>query len=160
MARKCSVCIHEKRREIEKGLLSGTTLRHLSASFGMSATSLFRHAKSHIPVALVKAKQVVEEIKAETLFDRLREINSEARAILEEARAGGSKDNDLALKAIARIEKQLELEARLLGELDESTKIAVGVNIAPPPAKHDLSALSNEELQVWARLMKKAGNQP
>ena len=159
MARKCSVCIHEKRREIEKGLLSGTALRNLSASYGMSPTSLFRHAKSHIPAALVKAKQVVEEIKAETLFDRLREINSEARAILEEARAGGSKDNDLALKAIARIEKQLELEARLLGELDESTKIAVGVNVTSPPAKHDLSVLSNDELQVVIGLLKKTSTQ-
>jgi hypothetical protein len=35
-------------------------------------------------------------------------------------------------QAIGRIERQLELEARLLGEMDDSAKIAIGVQVAPP----------------------------
>ena len=159
MARNCSVCRHDKREEIDRALLAQTPFRHVAACFSISATAAFRHSKSHIPAALVKAKQVADEVKADTLFDRLREINREARAILEEARGNGSKDNDLALKAIARIEKQLELEARLLGELDESTKIAVGVNIASPTAKYDLSVLTDDELRTMFGLMKKASIQ-
>jgi hypothetical protein len=159
MARNCSVCRHDKREEIDRALLAQVPFRHVAACFSISATAAFRHSKSHIPAALMKAKQAADEVKADTLFDRLREINREARAILEEARGAGSKDNDLALKAIARIEKQLELEARLLGELDESTKIAVGVNVTSPPAKHDLSVLSNDELQVMVGLLKKTSTQ-
>ena len=39
-----------------------------------------------------------------------------------------SKDNGLALRAIARVEKQLELEGRLLGELNEATTVNVIVS--------------------------------
>ena len=45
-------------------------------------------------------------------------------------------------------EKQLDLEARLLGELSESTRIAVGVTVeAPQKYPYDLSLLSGEELE-------------
>jgi len=35
----------------------------------------------------------------------------------------------IALQAIARVEKQIELEARLLGDLNDSVKVAVGINL-------------------------------
>jgi hypothetical protein len=41
-------------------------------------------------------------------------LNRETAAILGEARTAGPKNNDLALKAIAREEKQLDFERRLL----------------------------------------------
>ena len=63
----------------------------------------------------------------------------------------------IALHAIARVEKQLELEARLLGELDESTKIAVGVQANAAPSQNlDLTKLSREELQQLRALIIKA----
>jgi hypothetical protein len=40
-------------------------------------------------------------------------------------RADDTKNNDVALKAIARAEKQLELEGRLLGELNEGSTVNV-----------------------------------
>lgn len=73
-----------------------------------------RH-KDHLPGQLAKAHEAAEVVKADTLLDRLKELNAETRAILKETREGGN--HDLALKAIARVEKQLELEAKLLGEL-------------------------------------------
>jgi hypothetical protein len=62
-----------------------------------------------------------------TLLDRLKELNRETAAILKEARAAGTKDNDLALKAIARAEKQMELEGRSLRELKEGTTVNIVV---------------------------------
>jgi hypothetical protein len=47
--------------------------------------------------------------------------------ILREART--SQDNQLALKAIARAEKQLEIEGRMLGELNADA--AVDVTMLP-----------------------------
>ena len=156
MSRTCTVCRHQKRDEIDRALLEGQTFRYLSEHFGCSETALFRHKKSHIPKALARIREIEEEVGAATLFDRLREINDEARAILKEARNADSKDDNLALKAMARIEKQLELEARLLGELDEASKIAVGININNQSVQYDLSVLSNEELQTMLALMNKA----
>ena len=57
----------------------------------------------------------------------------------------GTNNPVIALAAISRIERQLELEAKLLGQLDESTKIAVGVNVAPQEAA-DYSKVPLEQL--------------
>jgi len=71
-------------------------------------------------------------------YERLKNLNRETASILAEARASGNQV--IALQAIARAERQLELEARLLGELSESTRIAVGVTLeAPNKYPYDLS---------------------
>ena len=72
-----------------------------------------RHEEEH-DIAL----DVVEQLKA---------INSASLAILEEARDAG--ELGLALKAIDRIHRQVELQAKLLGELDE--RAAVNVTLSP-----------------------------
>ncbi len=51
------------------------------------------------------------------VVEQLKTINSASLAILEEAR--NAREPDLALKAVDRIHKQIELQAKLLGELDE-----------------------------------------
>ena len=60
-----------------------------------------------------------------SLLDRLIALSRETAAILREAREGDEKDNELALKAIARAEKQIELQARLLGELKDTATVNV-----------------------------------
>ena len=64
---------------------------------------------------------------AQTLLADLQVIRRATMAVLTEARASGA--NDLALKAIARLEKQLELSARLAGELNETP--AVNILVTP-----------------------------
>jgi hypothetical protein len=53
----------------------------------------------------------------------LRTINGAALAVLRDARA--ARDGELALKAVDRIFRQIELQAKLLGELDEHPTINV-----------------------------------
>lgn len=124
MPRTCTICNHEQRPEIDRALLDGEAYRHIAARFDTSTASLQRH-KDHLPGGqLAKAHEAAEVVKADTLLDRLKELNAETRAILKETRE--SKNHDLALKAIARVEKQLELEGKLLGELQpEGTTINV-----------------------------------
>jgi len=123
----CTVCRHPRRSEIDKELVAGEPLRVLAKRTGTSVGALFRHRRDHIPAALAKAKDASEKVEARTLFERLHTLSHETRTILREARESGN--HGLALNAIGRAEKQLELEARLLGELNESVKVAVGVNI-------------------------------
>ncbi len=154
MPRTCTICRHPQRNEIDKALLAGAPLRDIARRFESSRAALFRHKQNDFPKRLAKAKQAAEEAQAGTLFERLRAINRETGKILAEAR--GSKRHTIALGAIARAEKQLELEARLLGELDESVKVAVGVNVqAPPQSNYDLSKLDDEELDSLLRLLEK-----
>jgi len=68
-----------------------------------------------------------------------------------------SQNHVIALQAIARVERQVELEARLLGELNDSAKVAVGISVNTQPAeqKGDLSRLSDDELRQLEILTRK-----
>ena len=127
MPRVCTICSHEEREAINAALLSEEALRNIAQRFGTSTTALHRHKEGHIPPHLARAQDAAEVVQADGLLDRLQSLNTETMLILREAREGD--DNELALKAIARAEKQLELQAKLLGELNEGT--TVNVLVAP-----------------------------
>jgi len=113
--------------------------------------------KVDIPELMAQSKQALAEVRGDPLYDRLRMLNPETQQILHEAKQ--SKNPDLALRAINRIERQLELEAKLLGQLDESAKIAIGINNAPQQqqATYDLTVLTDEEFDELHRLYRKMG---
>ncbi len=131
MARTCTICTNEQRADIETALLQEEPLRNIAKRTGMSTTALFRHRRDHIAMSLVKAKQAFEEVQAGNLFERLKAINRETAAILAEARA--ARNHVLALQAIARAEKQIELEAKLLGENGGDNRIEIVVLDAGRP---------------------------
>jgi len=97
--------------------------------------------------------ETAEEVQAGTLFDRLRSVGRVTQEILREAR--GTRNHIVAIQAIGRIERQLELETRLLGELDDSTKIAMGVRTTPvgPP---DVSHLTPDQVLDELRVLEEA----
>ncbi len=124
MPRSCSICLHPEREEINAALLSETPLRDMARRYATSKDALARH-REHLPVHLVKASDAAEVIQADTLLGRLLSLNAETMAILKEARAGRIKNNELALRAIARAEKQLELQGKLLGELNDAPTVNI-----------------------------------
>ena len=77
MRSQCSICRHEKRAEIDKELANGVTSRSLAAKFGMSHTSIRRHAKAHIAAMLQdgdREKAVSALSHATWLVDKLRKL--------------------------------------------------------------------------------------
>ena len=57
------------------------------------------------------------------IVKQLKAINAASVAILHEARQAGNAE--VALKAIERVQRQIELQAKLLGELDERPQVNV-----------------------------------
>jgi hypothetical protein len=164
---KCSICAHARAHEINAALVAGTEpLRSVAVQFGTSKSALVRH-RQHIAGVLAKAKkradqklgriaeqkEMAEFKDGESLLDRLRNMNRVAQEILAEARwKGKTRDNDLALRALARLGSLVELEARILVML-------AGKHLSPPaPAegRYDWSALSEEELWVVEEAFEKA----
>ena len=127
--RTCTICKHPSREEINAALITGESFRNIAKRFETSTTALFRHKKADLPATLVKSAEIAEVVEADTLVGRLQSLHTETMAILREARSEGTKDNALALKAIGRAEKQLELGARLLGELPQHSKADVQANV-------------------------------
>jgi hypothetical protein len=146
MPRKCTICNHESQEAINAALLGPESLRGIASRWSVSKTALLRHKADHLPASVVKAVEVEQEISGGKLLERLTALNRETALILREART--TKDNQLALKAIARAEKQLEMEGRLLGELNADTT----VDMTQSPEWQDLPILRALEPHPAARL--------
>jgi len=151
MPQTCTVCRHERRDEIDRALLEGEPFRNIAKRTGTSTTALHRHKIQHIPRCLALEKETAEEIQAGTLFDRLRSVGLATQEILHEVPA--SKNHTIALQAIGGLERQLEFEARLLGELNDSAKVAAGIHLSQSP---DLSHFTPEQLFTERRILREA----
>lgn len=123
MPRTCTVCNHPERLEIDRALLDGEAYRHIAARFDTSTGALQRH-REHLPNQLVKASEAQEVAQADNLLAQVKSLQTRALSILDRADAAG--DLRTALSAIREARGNLELLAKLLGELQpESTTVNV-----------------------------------
>ena len=127
MPRTCTLWTHSERDAIDRGLVEGRSARALAALHRVSDDAVTRH-RAHLLVPLKQAREVHAEAAEEVaqaidVVRQLKAINAASLAILSEARGRG--DVDTALKAVDRIQRQIELQAKLLGELDERPQVNV-----------------------------------
>ncbi|HZC04062.1 MAG TPA: hypothetical protein VE338_00320 [Ktedonobacterales bacterium] len=127
MTRPCTICAHPKRGEIDAALMAGSAYRVIARQFAVSHDAIQRHASSHVAQTIAHSQEAREEAQALDVVRQLKTINATTVAILQEARK--QRDPDTALKAIDRIHRQIELQAKLLGDLDD--KPQVNILIAP-----------------------------
>ncbi len=161
MPRTCQTCNHADVAAIDRALAAGQSLRDLSALFRVSEDSLARHRDSHLPQAVVKAQAQEDVRQALDVVAQLKAINGATLQILSEARQ--QRNPDVALKAIDRIERQITLQAKLLGDLDERPQINIIVSpqwIAIRAAiVETLAPYGEAKIAVAARLMGLEGGQ-
>ena len=125
VGRKCSVCNHPDRNEIDKALVTrSTSYRNISERFGVSVGALSRHKANHLP-RLVQAAEAAEEAQAVTsgaaLIDELDRLLERALAILEAAEGSGQlrvalqaiREARETIKACADLAVTVELEERV-----------------------------------------------
>jgi hypothetical protein len=133
MSRTCTICTHPQRAEIDQALATGPQIRAISALFRVSEDALARHKAAHLPV-LVSKSAMQEEIKAANdivgsaidVVKQLKTINNATLHILREAKEMGA--YVLQLQAIDRVYRQIELQAKLLGELDRQPNVNILIN--------------------------------
>lgn len=132
MPRRCTICTHPRREEIDRALVEGEAFRNIAQHFGVSPYSLHRH-RTHIQDAIQQASAARAVEVGVSVLDRIRELNREARSLLEEARSKGR--YAAAVQAIGAATRLLELEAKLLGELDERPSVQVALVASPEWAR-------------------------
>lgn len=125
MARRCTVCDHPQREEIDWQLVRGESYRKIADQFSLSFGSIARHKESHIPDALVKAQDAGEVAQADDLLAQVKSLQSEAQSILGEARAAG--DLKTALLGIGKARDCLELLFKVEGRLQDQQSVQVNV---------------------------------
>ncbi len=121
MPRVCTICTRPEREAIDRALVGGTACREVAALYRVSPDAVERHKGAHLPQMLTETRQAREEAHALDVVKQLRVINGVSLQILNEARQG--KDPQTALKAVDRIHRQIELQAKLLGQLDDRPQI-------------------------------------
>ncbi len=126
MPRVCSVCGHEKRAEINEALLAGEPYRSIAKRYEASESAVYRHKLEHLPVTLTKAQEAAEVAQADNLLEQVRSLQGRALTILDKAEASG--ELRTALAAIREARGNLELLAKLLGELQQEGTINITVS--------------------------------
>ena len=128
MPRSCTVCAHPKREEIDRALVEGVSAAEISGRYRtVGERAVRRHRSNHLPAKLVMAEKAAEVAEADSLLDQVGDLQRRALAILDTAEAAG--ELKTALSAIREARGNLELLAKLLGELDESP--VVNLNVSP-----------------------------
>jgi hypothetical protein len=122
VSRKCSICNHDRRQEIEHALLRGESHRVVAQQFTVSRGAVARHLK-HVSTALTRARKLKEIGAGKSIFLQLRELNLQVEQL--KARADRTGDHRAALAALREKTHLVELEARLSGELNEKPEVKV-----------------------------------
>jgi hypothetical protein len=125
--RRCAICTHPDREAIDKALVGDAALSELAAIYRVSDDSLGRHKANHLPAKLVMAEAAAEVARADSLLGQVRDLQRRALDILDKAEEAG--ELRTALSAIREARGNLELLAKLLGELDE--RPVVNLNLSP-----------------------------
>jgi hypothetical protein len=139
--RRCSVCSNSRARELDREVVRGAALNAVSRKYGLSASAVHRHAKTHLTEEL--RKELLIELKHERVAALDEEINQdrvdissglqriirEIEGILNRSKQTG--DDQLALTALRDMRGTLLDLARLHGQLQNVTTLQVNVAELP-----------------------------
>jgi hypothetical protein len=129
MPRRCSVCTHPRRPEIDHAIVSGNSYRTVAQQFTISRDAVVRHRR-HFSVALVKPLSSEQMSPSEALLGQLEELKSEAQRLKQKAEQEG--DYRTALAAVRELCRIVELVAKLCGQIDSRTETKIlNVNFDP-----------------------------
>jgi hypothetical protein len=138
MPRSCTVCEHPEREAIDEALVGGASNRSLASLYDVSEAAVRRHKANHLPAKLVMAEKAKEVAQADSLLDQVRDLQSRALAILDQAEDAG--DLRTALGAIREARGNLELLAKLLGDLQQEGTTNIQVALIEHPDYQRLRA--------------------
>jgi hypothetical protein len=108
---RCAVCRDPRLYEITGMLASGMSQRAVARKYGFTQMVMNTHAREHMGAALL------EHNLCQPVLDQIRLLNRRTLRILSEAEDGETKDPNVALAAIREARHNLELIAKLTGEL-------------------------------------------
>ena len=153
MARPCTVCSHPDRETINQELIAGTSYRNVGKQFGVGVSAVFRHRRDHLTELLanaLEARGARELHHGDELLNQLQGLTTEALSILNDSR--GSGDNRTALVAISELRRNIELTARLTGELIEKHAHLHAAAGLTPEAQQQLTDAVNVMREYKAQL--------
>ena len=127
---KCSICNHADRQQAETLIAGGLSVRKTAKQLALPYQSLDRHQRNCARTSILKAAETREVALGSTIMDRVEDVQAKTLELYTDARNGrkiqlpdGSEwtaipDAKEARLALAGARKNLELIARLSGQLN------------------------------------------
>jgi hypothetical protein len=127
MPNTCTVCAHEDAVLINEALvIERRSLRNIAKHFDVSYSAVNRH-RQHIPQLLVKAAEAEELAQADSLMDQIKTMIRRNTAFIDKAEEA---EDGFEFRAhVAEWRRQIELLAKIAGELDE--RPVINLNLSP-----------------------------
>lgn len=126
MPRTCTVCAHTDRQAIDVALVAGEPYRSIAKRFAASPAAVLRHKDGHLSATLAKAQEAAEVAHADNLLAQVRDLQTRSLTILATAEKAG--ELRTALAAIGQARANLELLAKLVGELQQEGTVNIVVH--------------------------------
>lgn len=128
MGRVCTVCSHEDRFEIDSVLVDrSASYRNIAERFALSSTAVSRHVTGgHISELIALAADAERLARADTLLDRIEDLQARTLAILEASEE--AREHGTALSAIREARRNLELIGEVTKELDRTPTLNIHLN--------------------------------
>jgi hypothetical protein len=108
---------------INRALVEGTPNRRIASHHDVTERAVRNHKAGHLPTALVKAREAEEVADADDLLSQVKDLQTRTLTVLDKAECAG--DLRTALGAIREARGNVELLAKLLGELDARPQVNV-----------------------------------
>jgi len=128
MSRLCTVCSHEDRFDIDTVLVDrSASYRDIAERFALSKTAVSRHVTGgHISELLSLAADAERSAQADTLLDRVENLQARTLAILEASEE--TREHGTALSAIREARRNLELIGEVTKELNRTPTLNLHLN--------------------------------
>jgi predicted transcriptional regulator len=128
MSRVCTVCSHEDRFDIDTILVDrSASYRDIAERFALSKTAVSRHVTGgHISELLSLADDAERSAQADTLLDRIEDLQARTLAILESTEE--TREHGTALSAIREARRNLELIGEVTKELNRTPTLNLHLN--------------------------------
>lgn len=123
MPRSCTVCERPDREQIDRALVGDASNRSLASLYDVSEAALRRHKANHLPATLAKSQDAQGIAEADDLLAHVQNLQAHTLSILEVAES--TSQHRTALSAIREARSNLELLAKLVGQLDDSPTVNI-----------------------------------
>ncbi len=123
MPRECSICVHPARENIDSALVRRTPYRDISIRYNVSKDALSRHLNGHLADYVQQALSEYGAGKGIKVLDRLTRTLGRLDKFLDSAEK--TKDAREFVMVAAEVRKELELVAKLQGELAQEGTVNV-----------------------------------
>jgi len=123
VGRTCSICSHQKRKEIDKAIAEpGSSIRGISRKYKLSEDALKRHLDNgHIADKIIKAQRVCDMIESDDFLAHVQKKRTRFQEMAEDAKKEANPHLELKIYQVES--KFIEIEGKALGAFREHVEL-------------------------------------